>query len=85
MNDSGDLVPDPECLRTQTAEIPSASPSTQTPTTESQGSIAVNLAIAMPILVVLIIIISVSLTVVLRVWVKHRRNNRIVEKSTFPR
>ena len=41
VNDS-DLVPDPECKRTQTVEMPSASPSTQTPRTQNQGNYHAN-------------------------------------------
>ena len=79
LNDAGDLVPDPECFRSQTAVIPNASPSIQPQTTESEGSI---LVIALPILVVLIIVISICLIVMLLVYMKHRRKRRVVKMST---
>ena len=85
LNDSGDLVPDPECFRSQTAEIPSASPSIQPPTTESRGS-TIGVKIVLPILATLIIVVSLCLLVVLMVCIKHRKKEGVVKKSTlFPR
>ena len=83
VNDSGDLVPDPGCFRSQTAAIPGASPSTQPPPTESPGSIGVTLAIALPIIVIFIIV-SVCLIFVLRVCTKLRKEKRIL-KISLPR
>ena len=81
VNDSGDLVPDQKCLRTQNAIIPSASPSTHTPTTESQGSIDVIVAISIPISLALVITIVVCL-IVLRMYSKHRNKRKVVTNST---
>ena len=79
LNSSGDLVPDPECLRTKSVVVPSPSPSTDpsSPPGENDGSIGLTVGIAAAVVAMFVAIVMVALIII-----AMRRRSTIHERGS---
>jgi hypothetical protein len=84
VNDSGDLVPDPACVTSESVVILSPSQSTQ-PDPGSR-SVGVTVAIAIAILVAVVIVLAICLVLVVRLRRMHRKKKQVAKTSmsSFP-
>ena len=79
MNDSGDLVPDPDCM--STSSMMSTANSTSQPSKEKGTSVAIAVGTSAAILVVLIIA-AASLVVIMLMWRTHKlHREKVVGKD----
>jgi hypothetical protein len=88
VNDSGDLVPDPVCVTSESVVVPSPSQSAQPDPgfSRERSSVGVTVAIAIAILVAAFIVLAICLVLVVKLRRMHKKKKQVVKTSmsSFP-